>query len=437
MLIQCPECKKEISSQADKCPHCGYVVKRKKSFFEFPDKRIIGIILLITVIIVITFAVKSKAITYKRYNGEKYNFTAIYPKCFNIVSSEKSKDMESLVLSDKNNATIYIVATQNTYKGTNELRSDCVDQGYELTKDDLTDDTYEYAGKSDEENSFCGLDIIRDSDLLFINITYPKSKEQYYHKIYNKMANYFKDNNGISKNLLSKNSQKESVEKENNDSKHQNIALFAIEDCLAASYNSNDDAYYFSEINVRNKTGKEIKNLTLTIQYLDHNKDIVYETYPQVEGPISDQQTIMVSSMVEKSLKPYYIKVVKYEYYDISDSDTNNVLAYEDKKAQLFQCDINSTDLQEDSDNSEQSVYQKVSDIVIDEVKSHLKSPGTAKFSDTFDINKTEIVNTTFYYVTGYVDSENGFGALLRSNFKVTVKYTDDKYEIDDIEFEK
>ena len=26
-LINCPECKKEISDTARKCPHCGYVVK--------------------------------------------------------------------------------------------------------------------------------------------------------------------------------------------------------------------------------------------------------------------------------------------------------------------------------------------------------------------------------------------------------------------------
>ncbi len=40
MLIQCPECKKEISSQADKCPHCGYVVKRKKAFLNSQIKEL-------------------------------------------------------------------------------------------------------------------------------------------------------------------------------------------------------------------------------------------------------------------------------------------------------------------------------------------------------------------------------------------------------------
>ena len=27
MLIECPECKKQISDQAKSCPHCGYPIK--------------------------------------------------------------------------------------------------------------------------------------------------------------------------------------------------------------------------------------------------------------------------------------------------------------------------------------------------------------------------------------------------------------------------
>lgn len=30
-LIQCPECKKEISTEASACPHCGYKVPKKQS----------------------------------------------------------------------------------------------------------------------------------------------------------------------------------------------------------------------------------------------------------------------------------------------------------------------------------------------------------------------------------------------------------------------
>jgi len=29
MLIKCPECKKDMSDKAEKCPHCGYPLKKK------------------------------------------------------------------------------------------------------------------------------------------------------------------------------------------------------------------------------------------------------------------------------------------------------------------------------------------------------------------------------------------------------------------------
>lgn len=29
MLIQCPECGKEVSDKSDKCIHCGYPLKQK------------------------------------------------------------------------------------------------------------------------------------------------------------------------------------------------------------------------------------------------------------------------------------------------------------------------------------------------------------------------------------------------------------------------
>ena len=29
-MIHCPKCKKKISEKADKCPHCGYPVKRNE-----------------------------------------------------------------------------------------------------------------------------------------------------------------------------------------------------------------------------------------------------------------------------------------------------------------------------------------------------------------------------------------------------------------------
>lgn len=53
-------------------------------------------------------------------------------------------------------------------------------------------------------------------------------------------------------------------------------------------------------------------------------------------------------------------------------------------------------------------------------VKNSLKSPSTADFSG---------VTTTGsgpYSVTGDVDSQNGFGAMVRSSFSCSVRMTDD-----------
>lgn len=35
-LIKCPECNKEISSEAESCPNCGYVIKAKKQVLKNP-----------------------------------------------------------------------------------------------------------------------------------------------------------------------------------------------------------------------------------------------------------------------------------------------------------------------------------------------------------------------------------------------------------------
>lgn len=53
-------------------------------------------------------------------------------------------------------------------------------------------------------------------------------------------------------------------------------------------------------------------------------------------------------------------------------------------------------------------------------VKDALKSPSTADFDD-------EVTGSGPYTVTGTVDSENSFGAMLRSDFRCTVKVTGDQ----------
>ena len=38
-LISCPECGKEISEQADNCPHCAYPIKKIAQKAEFKEKH--------------------------------------------------------------------------------------------------------------------------------------------------------------------------------------------------------------------------------------------------------------------------------------------------------------------------------------------------------------------------------------------------------------
>lgn len=56
------------------------------------------------------------------------------------------------------------------------------------------------------------------------------------------------------------------------------------------------------------------------------------------------------------------------------------------------------------------------------QLKNYLKSPSTAKFPScsTFSITKSE--NET-YTVSSYVDSQNGFGSMIRSNWTLEYHY--------------
>ncbi|MEU7348341.1 hypothetical protein ABZ778_31450 [Streptomyces bacillaris] len=64
-------------------------------------------------------------------------------------------------------------------------------------------------------------------------------------------------------------------------------------------------------------------------------------------------------------------------------------------------------------------------------VKQRLKSPGTAKFPGVMDGDyaKTTVLSDTKpwkYKVTGVVDSQNGFGATVRSSWTCTTSTEDD-----------
>jgi len=69
------------------------------------------------------------------------------------------------------------------------------------------------------------------------------------------------------------------------------------------------------------------------------------------------------------------------------------------------------------------------------EVERNLKSPSTADYPWSYDEYVDKIDDNTFI-VRAYVDSENSFGAKVRTNFSCTVKFTgEDTYIVKDLEF--
>jgi hypothetical protein len=58
-------------------------------------------------------------------------------------------------------------------------------------------------------------------------------------------------------------------------------------------------------------------------------------------------------------------------------------------------------------------------------VEDYLKAPATAKYpgSDGYTVTK---INDYEYTVASYVDSENSFGAIVRSRFVVSISYNED-----------
>jgi len=55
-------------------------------------------------------------------------------------------------------------------------------------------------------------------------------------------------------------------------------------------------------------------------------------------------------------------------------------------------------------------------------VKSKLKAPSTAKF-ESYKKDKVEHVEDDTFKIESYVDAQNGFGAMIRNNFIVTIEF--------------
>jgi len=71
-----------------------------------------------------------------------------------------------------------------------------------------------------------------------------------------------------------------------------------------------------------------------------------------------------------------------------------------------------------------------------DFVSSKLKSPATAKFP-FFSEEYVRYLGEERYQVVAHVDSQNSFGAMIRTRFNCVLKYIgDDKWTLEKLEFE-
>jgi len=64
-------------------------------------------------------------------------------------------------------------------------------------------------------------------------------------------------------------------------------------------------------------------------------------------------------------------------------------------------------------------------------IEMYLKSPSTADFN--WSTKGVKQLNDTLYNVSGYVDSQNGFGAMIRSKYYCTIWYSDEIVNCSDV----
>ena len=81
----------------------------------------------------------------------------------------------------------------------------------------------------------------------------------------------------------------------------------------------------------------------------------------------------------------------------------------------------------------EKTPEERAYDFACNCVKLKLKAPATAIFPPVEEAST--IVADNAYYVSAYVDSENGFGALLRKDFNVMLTSKEKTFECITISF--
>lgn len=104
----------------------------------------------------------------------------------------------------------------------------------------------------------------------------------------------------------------------------------------------------------------------------------------------------------------------------------------------LFGCPATSKNNSRISEYTSSSVSNRKRDAWVcaqDIVQSELKSPSTAKFCSYTEATVTSLGNDK-YKIKGYVDAQNGFGAIIRTKFTVTLTLTARGYKEGSVVFE-
>lgn len=71
-------------------------------------------------------------------------------------------------------------------------------------------------------------------------------------------------------------------------------------------------------------------------------------------------------------------------------------------------------------------------------LKKRLKSPSSADFPFDYDGLFTKYIGDSTFVIAAYVDSQNSFGAMLRTNYNATVKNTDgDNWKLIELKLEE
>ena len=90
----------------------------------------------------------------------------------------------------------------------------------------------------------------------------------------------------------------------------------------------------------------------------------------------------------------------------------------------MFGPDLTNNNNSNDSSYVAEKKYSKLSAYTMSQtfVKEKLKSPSTAEFTCDYEKDVNQISDSMFV-VNGFVDSQNGFGAMLRSSYRCVVLF--------------